>query len=154
MSQLSNKIQIPIKTKIAFVIIFLVGLVVEIRLVGIMGSDVCSACESAWCSFPFIQFFYFLLCSQLWLMGVFLCLGVFGFILLKNIMRICSFLLAFIFLLGVPILLISGMTAKDNLLISISAVAIAGALVLLVIDRKNYFAAVEKAKKGNNGLTK
>jgi hypothetical protein len=160
MIQTSNKIQIPIKTKIAAMVAIIIGFCYLISLL--------SAKFGYFTDFPYfwrdalpiillpsliVACCYFLVAFGLfnrWKLSWYFGLTVFGIMSLLFIMSIYGGMVLAITLMGLFLLFsITGSLVNCFILFFVNFVA----FIFLLVDRKNYFAAVERAKKGND-LTK
>jgi hypothetical protein len=146
MDKMANKIKVPIKTKIAFIISFLIGLIAAMCLMEVVSYSFCEIGDSPALIHLMILLAYF----QLFSLGMFLLFGVVGFFWFKNSVWGFGIFLALCSLSGLLEFLMSGL-AKDGLLVASLAVVAFGAFILLLIDRKNYLAAVEKGKSKAEG---
>lgn len=141
MNQSSNKIQLPVKTKIATIIGGLVGLYHLVTVEPLLGDYV--FCVSSCYIHNFAN-------RILFIIGFLLILNSIAIFFLKKYR--CQTRRFFIMFILLVILIYAAADSLGNFTYYYPGlVALLASLFLLIIDRKNYFAAVERAKSAGEG---
>lgn len=143
---MQSKIQIPIKTKIALAIIYLVSLAVVACLIRTVSCPIIYGVDGNCGLFPFTSLILFIAYSQLGLV-LFILLGIFSLFFAKNYVWGYGAIIVTFSLFNLLFFIVAGLLI-DLFPILVSMVAVDFcALILLIIDRKNYFAAIGNYKK-------
>jgi len=167
MNQLSNKIQVPIKTKIALIIMFLVGLVITTsgistfiffsQQANIQSEQIekswqdCPGCPGP----PSVDYESRLRVLRVTIipLGLLALIGAaVSFLWKKQAWKMGVITAALFEILSIPIISgilsnLSSTPAPGIIIVSLPSVLVFIALILLLSDRKNYFAAIDNWKK-------